>query len=25
MRETISAMEPSWKNQQRVFVPVERH
>ena len=25
MRETISEMEPSWKNQPRVFVPVERH
>jgi DNA-binding GntR family transcriptional regulator len=25
MRETIAEMEPSWKNQPRVFVPVERH
>ncbi|MFF2246941.1 FadR/GntR family transcriptional regulator [Arthrobacter sp. NPDC058130] len=25
MRETISEMEPSWKNQPRVFVPLERH
>jgi len=24
MRETISEMEPSWKNQPRVFVPLQR-
>ena len=24
MRETISEMEPSWKNQPRVFLPLQR-